>query len=250
MVRRVTSADWHEQENHILTHFSYCRFDLIVAIRFSRLYGTKSTAFLWVRSDYQSSIVPAILSNTQNYIAEFEYIGTRDYTSWASLNATFNFRTWLGDAPLKAYIKQLADEGAAYLVDLWGTELGVPSSMTHAMTNIRLPTSNGTLVGRLTHTIAREYDMEVVVYQRPTGVFWTRVSTQIYHEMSDFHFLGQTILAYFNVTASAGGRGTRFPPADSYPTASDSSSVSGHPTEATFGLLDSVIDAENQIMNA
>jgi selenocysteine lyase/cysteine desulfurase len=166
------------------------------------LYGAKSTAFLWADASIQQLLVPAVISNTQAFVAEFEYTGTRDYTPWCSLNATFNFRQWLGDANIKNYIKTLADEGANYLVQQWGTEIGVALDMSHALTNSRRPTNNGTLVYELTHAVAREYNMEVVVYQKPVGVFWTRLSTQIYLDMTDYQYLSASLLRYFGLQPS------------------------------------------------
>ena len=109
--------------------------DFYVANGHKWLFGVHGTAMLWVKSQFQSDkyIVPAVLSKTTNYVDAFEYTGTRDYDAYASLNATFNFRSWLGDTAIQSYIKSLADEGANYLAQLWGTELGVPLTMTHAM---------------------------------------------------------------------------------------------------------------------
>jgi hypothetical protein len=73
---------------------------------------------LWVRPSFQSEVIPSIMSNTQNYVTEYEYTGTRDYTAWAALNATFNFRTWLGEDNITSYIKNLADEGTHMASDL------------------------------------------------------------------------------------------------------------------------------------
>lgn len=184
--------------------------DFYVANGHKWLYGPPGTAMLWVSPTYQSLVVPAVLSATTGFVSEYEYIGTRDYTAWASLNATFNFRAWLGEERVTGYIKTLADTGAAYLADLFGTDLAAPPSMTHALTNVGLPTTNLTLAQSMQATILASHDMYLVPFEHPTGVFWLRISNQIYLDMDDYKLLGEVVLDYLGIEPAHGGRGTRW----------------------------------------
>lgn len=118
-----------------LTSLSASGVSFYVANGHKWLYGAHGTAMLWARPQYQSEsyLVPATLSSTTSFIAEYEFTGTRDYTAFASLNATFNFRSWIGDAAIMNYIKSIADQGAEYLVGLFGTDYAVPLAMSHAL---------------------------------------------------------------------------------------------------------------------
>ena len=58
------------------------------------MYCPKGTAFLWASPEFQARIVPPVLSGTQlfsesgpNMAADFEYVGTRDYTNYAAVPA-------------------------------------------------------------------------------------------------------------------------------------------------------------------
>ena len=58
------------------------------------MYCPKGTAFLWASPEFQSRIVPPVLSGTQlfsdagpNMASDFEYVGTRDYTNYAAVPA-------------------------------------------------------------------------------------------------------------------------------------------------------------------
>eukprot|EP01052_Picozoa_sp_SAG31_P069712 SAG31_NODE_28541_length_408_cov_1.165049_1_plen_128_part_01 len=74
------------------------------------LFAPKGTAFLWISPDWQTSIIPPTLSGSQgNFIATFEYTGTRDYAPFAAVPAGLAFRNSVApDAEVLEYGRQLA----------------------------------------------------------------------------------------------------------------------------------------------
>lgn len=76
---------------------------------------------------------------------------------------------------------------------MWGTELLVDPSMSAALVNIRIPTTNSTLAEKLPQLLLENYNTWVPVYLCQ-GRYYTRISAQIYNELSDYEYLGRAIL--------------------------------------------------------
>jgi len=171
--------------------------DYYVANAHKWLYSPKGTAFLWVSRSLQSVITPTVISSENRYgitpfSDKYEYTGTRDYTAFCSISAAFEFRNWIGEERIKAYIHDLIVAAGNELATLWETEVLTDDSLVGPMVNVRLPTYNASLANNLTNDLFEQYKMYIVVIPLKGG-FWTRLSGQVYLELNDFIKMGAIV---------------------------------------------------------
>jgi isopenicillin-N epimerase len=83
------------------------------------LMAPKGCAFLWARRDRQDDLHPVTISHGygDGYLAEFDWIGTRDPSVWLSVTAALDFYHRLGGAALQTHNIALAAEAAAQLAE-------------------------------------------------------------------------------------------------------------------------------------
>jgi len=163
------------------------------------LYTPKGSAFLWVRKTLQVFIYPAIISGlgegNTDFQKQFSYIGTTDYSAYLCFSEALAFRKVFGEKAIMDYIHNLAMEGGTFLARAWGTEILAPS-MTGAMVNVRIPSTNETLISALPKLLLDKYHTWVPFYAlQGTNIWYTRVSAQIFNNMSDFEVLAAAVLA-------------------------------------------------------
>lgn len=161
------------------------------------LFTPKGTAFLWVSPTLQPTIVPTVISsenkfNATSFAVQYLYTGTRDYTGFCSITAALDFRRMVGEDRLVQYVHNLAVQAGHYLAKTWGTEVLAEDSMVGPMTNVRLPSTDTALLNNLTNILFENHNMYIVVYPL-NNQYWTRLSAQIYLEMSDFVNLGEVV---------------------------------------------------------
>jgi selenocysteine lyase/cysteine desulfurase len=169
------------------------------------LYAPKGTAFLWTtrrqqQSDESSqrSPEPTVISSSgkHDYIGRYAYTGTRDYTHFTTVPAALAFRDYLGgDAAIMGYCRRLAADAAEMLVSQWGTSMLVPLDMVSFLFSVILPSTDADAIAYVQSTMDSEY-LIYFVYDKTvsakTGetIFFTRLSAQVYLELSDFERFG------------------------------------------------------------
>lgn len=77
---------------------------------------------------------PAIISSDNSpettFQKRFDYIGTRDYSSWCAMGAALDFRRMLGgEVRLQRYTSELAKWAGQMMAEAFGTETVVPVSI-------------------------------------------------------------------------------------------------------------------------
>jgi len=170
--------------------------DYYVANGHKWLFSPKGSAILWVSKDKQKNIVPLVISSSGNisFVGEFEYTGTRDYTAFLSMGAALDFRIKWGDLEIMEYNHQLAVWAGNYLSKLWNTRMLVnDNSMVGSMVNVVLPTQNDQKAQMLTQLLFDKYNMYLVAV-KTQGIWYARISAQIFLEQSDFVDLGKNVL--------------------------------------------------------
>ena len=153
------------------------------------LCAPKGCAFLWASPALQAGLHPLTISHGygDGFLAEFDWVGTRDISAWLAVSAALAFHARLGGAALRARGRALAAEAAALLAGRLGTETGSGNAAANAMALVRLP-----LTGALTQSRAlaiRERLLDAgtdAPVNAVAGAIWLRVSAAPYSTLEDY----------------------------------------------------------------
>ncbi|KAF7302931.1 PLP-dependent transferase [Mycena kentingensis (nom. inval.)] len=162
---------------------------------------------------YLSPAERAAYGDNKNFIEQFEWTGTIDFTPFLSVQAALDFRAWLGgEEKINAYCRDVVRRGAARLAEMLGTSRMVLSTeedgMALNLVNVRLPLP--------ALPASQRADVRAKIWKRMlapemgtfTQVFyvadfkdgeqgegwWTRLSGQVWTEVADFEMLGKQLL--------------------------------------------------------
>jgi selenocysteine lyase/cysteine desulfurase len=169
------------------------------------LYSPKGSAFLWIHPAKVTDVFPEpTVIASSNQIGEtcvserFAYVSTRDYTAIISMKRALEFRQWIGgDDAIYAYNRNLARSAKIYLMSLWDVPAMAPESLEEFMINIALPLTDVATAKGLHAYLLSDHNMyAVIAFDTGSSFFYTRLSAQIYLEMSDFVRLGDAVLKY------------------------------------------------------
>jgi selenocysteine lyase/cysteine desulfurase len=166
------------------------------------LSSPKGSAFPWVNKTVVSKIFPepTVISSSNlmesSFVNRYLYMSTLDYTAPIAMAKALEFCKYIGgEDAIYEYIRNLALEAKHYLMDLWNVDSLVPDSMEEFMVNIALPISDKAVANGLKEYLLREHNMYIRILFRE-DILFTRLSSQIYLEMSDFVLLGELIQRY------------------------------------------------------
>jgi isopenicillin-N epimerase len=163
------------------------------------LFAPKGTAFLWARRDRQSGLHPTTISHGlgQGFTAEFDWVGTRDYSGWLAVGAALAFYRRMGGSAIRAHIHALANEAATLISGRLGGELGQSPRLRGAMATMRLEGFEGQdrpAALALNDRLWREHGIEVPIIPFG-GSLWVRISAQIYNDLGDYRRLADALQA-------------------------------------------------------
>jgi isopenicillin-N epimerase len=159
----------------------------------------RSSGFLWARPERQAQLHPPVISwgLDKGFLAEFDWVGTRDPSPFLAAPEGIAFMRDLGLDAMHAYQRRLAREGGRLLAARWGTALDRPDSKVGAMVTVPLPprfAGTPEAAQRLRDALLFEDGIEVPVHAWRGGL-WLRVSAQVYVEMADIERLADRVLA-------------------------------------------------------
>ncbi|KAH9945380.1 PLP-dependent transferase [Epithele typhae] len=140
-----------------------------------------------------------------NFVEQFQWTGTSDFTPYLSVHDAIAFRTWIGgETAINTYCRQLAIDGAKRLAELMGTSVMDQSGeLTLSMSNVQLPLPVESEPGEIYKPEVKNKIMEFLmeklllewkVYASLhfyTGGWWCRCSAQVFTEMADFEYLAK-----------------------------------------------------------
>lgn len=154
------------------------------------LLAPKTCALLHVAEAHAGTLHPTTISHGYGggVAAEFDFIGTRDYSPWLAVTAALDFIEALGVDAMRSHNRQLALDARALLRDRVGFTPAGPESMVSTMASLRLPERFGppTAEGaRNLHDHLWDTHRIEVMVQPLAGALWMRVSGQIYNEIAD-----------------------------------------------------------------
>jgi len=160
-------------------------------------HAPRSCGLLWAEPSCQASLHPPVISwgLDQGFIAEFDWVGTRDPSAWLAAPDGIAFLKDLGFDELRTYNHDLAWYAARLLAARWGTRLGVSESHVGFMVSVPLPLTLGNTAddaARLRDALLFEDRIEVQVHASH-GSLWVRVSAQVYNDGSDIDRLADAV---------------------------------------------------------
>jgi isopenicillin-N epimerase len=164
------------------------------------LMAPKGSAFLWASGDAKRDLHPPVISlgYEQDFLTEFDWTGTRDYTAWLSVPAAIDVHERLGGRALQHRNKLLICAAARLLEERWRTLRGVPDALTGSMAAVRLPTrwaASTRLAREIQNWLLTEHRIEVAV-TLTAGSLWARVSAQAYNSLDDYDRLAAVVASH------------------------------------------------------
>ncbi len=159
------------------------------------LCAPKGAGFLHAAPHARADLHPTTVSHgyLDGLAAEFDWIGTRDPSSWLSVPAAIDFHEELGGAALRARNHGLATAAAAALAAELGTETGAPAGLFGSMATVRLPTDGDPgRVGPIGDALWQRHRIEVPVMPL-AGRLWLRLSAAAYTDPQDFSGLAEAV---------------------------------------------------------
>ncbi|KAJ4469660.1 pyridoxal phosphate-dependent transferase [Lentinula aciculospora] len=187
--------------------------DFFVSSAHKWLNAKRGCAFLWIPKksrDIMLTTIPTSASYVSpgpdrpetNIVSQFQYNGTIDYTPYLSVDYAFKWREWVGgEAAIHKYCNGLAREGGKVLARVMDTNVMDPDGeFTLAMVNVVLPIAkdlsavyDASIATALTNKLLAQNLFAVTFYHRE--LWWTRVSAQIWNDLSDFEILGNALVS-------------------------------------------------------
>ncbi len=152
------------------------------------LFAPKGCGFLWARRNAQAGIHPPVISHGygKGFAAEFDWTGTRDFSSWLALPDALDFFEAFRPARIRAYCHELVTRSAREVSNAWQTECDGPARLHGSLMAVRLPEP---LQRRDPVRLMAEWlDRHRVVapVMAIDGVLWARISAQVYNLPVDY----------------------------------------------------------------
>ncbi|WP_235908637.1 aminotransferase class V-fold PLP-dependent enzyme [Roseiconus nitratireducens] len=172
------------------------------------LCGPKSSAFLYVRREFQPEIRPTSISHGANrdsygvsrFLAEFNWLGTYDPSPLLAMPRALEFLRTLvpgGIEGLMRHNRQLALSARDHLLTALGQPAPSPPEMIGSLASVPLPIHGQnidskleTLRGRL----AGEFRIEVPIFRLANGVACVRISAQAYNDLGQYDRLAEALV--------------------------------------------------------
>jgi isopenicillin-N epimerase len=160
----------------------------------------KGSGFLYVRPDRQADIHPCIVSHyfATDFVREFNWQGTRDFSSWFSVPAAIEFMSNLGWSRVRAYNHALTNWAHSMLAERWRVQPISPlrGEVLGSMVSLRLPAPLAHLsdveAKRIQHLLYHEHRVEAPIMQW-NGHTLIRPCAQIYNSPDDYERLAAGI---------------------------------------------------------
>ena len=155
------------------------------------LYAPKGCGFLWARRGRQKELHPTVISHGygKGLAAEFDWTGTRDFSSWLAVTDAIDFFLELNPSRIRSYCHRLVADAANGISEAWNTPLDGPPELHGSMMATRLPQSLQRRDPRqlMSELLARH--RIVVAVMQIDGALWARISAQVYNTPEDYERL-------------------------------------------------------------
>lgn len=181
----------------------------------------KGSAFLYVREDLQAGFRPLALSNNaekpkpgrSQFLTEFEYVGTQDYTSLYSIPKAIEVMGGIvsGWPEVMTRNHDLCVRARGMLCEAWGVAPPSPQSMIGSIATIILPSHDAARRERLMKRPTKYHDalqdalltrwkIQVPVWglaDKPER--FLRISSQLYNSWEQYEYLAEAVKAELEI---------------------------------------------------
>ncbi len=156
------------------------------------LFAPKGCAFLWTTPECQELTHPVVISHgyQSGYIAEFDFTGTKDWSTYLSAPAGRAFYEQLGGTSVSAYNRALALHAQRVLARALDIELPAPPTMIAFLAAVPLPVREPSIIAaeRLSQWLFDEHRIEVPIMHWD-GQLILRTASQVYNEEWEYEHL-------------------------------------------------------------
>jgi isopenicillin-N epimerase len=160
-------------------------------------HAPRSCGFLWATPAQQPMLHPPVISwgLDQGFLAEFDFVGTRDATAWLSAPEGIAFLRELDFEAVRRYGHALAGQAAELLAERWHLPFLPDEKVIGLMVTVPLPEAFGVKpedAARLRDALLFEDRIEVQVHAG-FGRLWMRICAQVYNDISDVERLAEAV---------------------------------------------------------
>ncbi len=164
-------------------------------------FAPRSCGILWAAPGRRARLQPPVLSwgsSSDDWVAAFEWTGTRDPTPWLSAPAGLDFidDALGGPRALREHNHDLAWRSAHFLAERWNVPFSTPESRVGSMVRVPLPPpfdrGDDADAQRLRDRLFFEHRIEVPVLARG-GRLRVRMSLQVYNDAADVERLAAAV---------------------------------------------------------
>ncbi len=162
-------------------------------------FAPRGCGLLWASEAAQESLHPAAVSwkLDEGFTAEFDWTGTRDFTSYLCFPEAARFMDRLGAERVRAHNHAFVLQGAALLAGRFGPALAPMPEFTGGMALAPLPDrfpADAERAGTIRDALLFQHGIEVPVITLG-GRLWARLAAQVYCDMADFERLADALTA-------------------------------------------------------
>ncbi len=161
------------------------------------LFAPRGCAFLHCPGPAAASLQPPVISGLGGgeFPQSFDWVGTRDYSSWLAVTAALAFVQRLGAARYRCWLAEQVGAATQLLTARWGVAPPAPAALFAGMATLPLPwrgKADSAAAALLQERLWREQRIEVPVRAHDGGL-WVRLSAQVYNDLSDYEALAAAV---------------------------------------------------------
>jgi isopenicillin-N epimerase len=163
-------------------------------------FAPRACGVLWAAPAHRDGLHPTVISwgvTNDDWLAEFDWTGTRDPSPWLAAPSGIAFmEERLGIDAMRTYNHALAWQSATSLAQRWGRPFETPETMIGCMVSVPMPERLGpgdpVNARHVRDALLVEHGIEVPVLAR-AGQLWARLSIQVYNDESDIDRLAEAV---------------------------------------------------------
>lgn len=161
-------------------------------------FSPKNAAFLYISDKFINSIKPALTGNHygDGPAKEYFWTGTRDYSGYLCVKAGLEYSDSFGPNQVRNYNHMLVMVAARRIAEIWNTQLFTEDERcVGSIANVEVPCNDPSVASAISMEMLKKDNCFPVFFQFD-GKIWTRISAQLYNDLSDYEFMARTVLTY------------------------------------------------------